>query len=243
MAERGVWLIVSQVTAERAQASAQLGLTLRSVLLNPRAGFEDAFSAARRREQAGTRPVEGVAPYVLAALGGASLMLLWLKLGSLLGFRDVARSEFEWSYLAVAAVAGAILGLVTQAIWGYAGAGAARVFGAQAPPRDLRIVWGASDFPQVIGLALLLPLDLLIVGSDSFTSEKLGDPLATGWAAISIALSLSLAVWTLFIFVRGVEVAASVSLLKAIALSLVGFAVMVVVVGGSVAGAAALGGG
>lgn len=243
MVERGVWLIVSQATAERSQASAQLGLTLRSVLLNPRSGFEGAFRAARRREQTGAHPVEGVAPYILAALGGASLMLLWLKLGSLLGFRDVARVEFKWSYLIVAAAAGAVLGLVAQLIWGYAGAAAARAFGGQAPARDLRVVWGASDFPQVIGLAVLLPLDLLIVGSDTFTSEKLGDSVATGWAAISIALSLSLAVWTLFIFVRGVEVATSVSLLKAIALSLVGLVVMGVVVGGSVVGAAALGGG
>ena len=170
-------------------------------------------------------------------------MLLWLKIGSLLGFRDVARVEFQWSYLVVAAVAGALLGLVAQLIWGSVGAGAARVSGGHTPARDLRVVWGASDFPQVIGLAILLPLDLLIVGSDTFTSEKLSDSLATGWAAISIAFSLSLAVWTLFIFVRGVEVATSVSFVKAIGLSLVGLGVMAVVVGGSVAGAAALGGG
>lgn len=170
-------------------------------------------------------------------------MLLWLKLGSLLGFRDVARVEFQWSYLIVAAVAGALIGLVAQSIWGYTGAGAARTLGRHAPPRDLRVVWGASAFPQVIGLATLLPLDLLIVGSDTFTSEKLSDSLATGWAALSIALSLSLLVWSLFIFVRGVEVATSVSVVKALALSLVGLVVMVVVVSGSVAGAAALGGG
>jgi hypothetical protein len=170
-------------------------------------------------------------------------MLLWLKLGSLLGLRDVARVEFQWSYLIVAAVAGAMLGLVVQLIWGYVGAAAARLFGGEGTARDLRVVWGASDFPQVIGLAVLLPLDLLIVGSDTFTSERLSDPLATGWAAISIALSLSLAVWTLFIFVRGMEVATSVSLIKAIALTLVSLVVMGVVVGGSVVGAAALGGG
>lgn len=171
------------------------------------------------------------------------MMLLWLKLGSLLGVRDVAQVEFKWSYLVVAAVAGALLGLIAQLIWGYVGAAAARAFGGRTPARDLRVVWGASDFPQVIGLAVLLPLDLLIVGSDTFTSEKLSDSLATGWAAISIAFSLSLGAWTLFIFVRGVEVATSVSVVKAIAISLVGLAVMAVVVGGSVAGAAALGGG
>lgn len=211
--------------------------------MNPRAGFENVFRVARRREQTGARPVEGLAPYILAALGGSSLMLLWLKLGSLLGFRDVARVEFQWSYLVVAAIAGALLGLVAQLIWGYVGAGAARAFGGQTPARNLRVVWGASDLPQTIGLAVLLPLDLLIVGSDTFTSERLTDPLATGWAAISIAFSLSLTIWSLFIFVRGVEVAASVSVVRAIGLSAVGLLVLGVVVGGSVAGAAALGGG
>jgi hypothetical protein len=180
---------------------------------------------------------------VLAALGGAALMLLWLKIGSLLGMRDVARSEFQWSYLLVAAAAGALLGLVAQLVWGYVGAALVRAVGGHTPARDLRVVWGASDFPHIIGLVLLLPLDLIIVGSDTFTSEKLGDSLATGWAALSIALSLSLAVWSLFIFVRGVEVAGTVSLLKAIGISLVGAVVLAVVVGGSVAGAAALGGG
>ena len=170
-------------------------------------------------------------------------MLLWLKLGSLLGYRDVARVEFQWSYLIVAGVAGALLALFAQSLWGYVGAGAARAFDSQPPPRELRVVWGASAFPQIIGLILLLPLDLLIVGSDTFTSEKFSDPLATGWAALSIAFSLSLAIWSLFIFVRGVEVSASVSLLKALVLSFVGVVVLGAIVGGSIAGAAALAGG
>lgn len=244
MVERGVWLIAAQATStERAQASAQLGLTLRSVLLSPRSGFEDFFRVARKREQAGARPAEGYAPYVLAALGGAALMLLWLKIGSLLGMRDVARSQFQWSYLVVAAVAGALLGLAAQLVWGYVGAAIVRAAGGHTPARDLRVAWGASDLPHVIGLALLLPLDLIIVGSDTFTSEKLADSLATGWAALSIALSLSLAVWSLLIFVRGVEVAASIPIWKAIGISVAGVAVLAIIVGGSVAGAAALGGG
>lgn len=244
MVERGVRLIAAQATTtDRAAASAQLGLTLRSVLLSPKAGFENVFRVARRREQTGARPVEGIAPYVLAALGGAALMLLWLKIGSLVGLREVARSQFQWSYLVVAAVGGALLGLVAQMVWGYVGAALVRAVGGHTPARDLRVVWGASDFPHTIGLVLLLPLDLIIVGSDTFTSEQLADSLATGWAALSIALSLSLAVWSLLIFVRGVEVAGSVSLLKAIGISLAGLVVLAIIVGGSVAGAAALGGG
>lgn len=244
MVERGVWLIAAQtVTAGRAQASARLGLALRSVLLSPRAGFEDVFDATRRRERSGARPAEGIAPYVLAALGGSALMLLWLKLGSLVGLREVARSQFQWAYLVVGAVAGALLALVAQLIWGYVGATAVRAFGGHTSARDLRVVWGASAFPQIIGLVLLLPLDLLIVGTDTFTSERLSDPLATGWAALSIALSLSLAVWSLFIFARGVEVSSSISFPRAIAVGAIGAVVLAVVVGGSVVGAAALGGG
>ena len=170
-------------------------------------------------------------------------MLLWLKVGSLLGFRDVARVEFEWSYLIVAAVTGAVLALFCQFVWGLVGSAVVRGLGGDAPARDLRTVWGASDFPQAIGLLLLLPLDLIIVGSDTFTSEKLADSLATGWAAISIALSLSLASWTMFIFVRGVQVAGSLSGLKAITATLAGLIVLAVIAGGAVAGAAALGGG
>lgn len=170
-------------------------------------------------------------------------MLLWLKLGSLLGVREVAATEFRWSYLVVAAAAGALLALIAQFVWGYLGAAAARLAGGHPPARDLRVVWGASAFPQILGLALLLPLDLIIVGTDTFTSERLGDSLATGWAALSIALSFSLAVWSLFIFVRGVEVAASVSVVKALGITLVGVVCLFAIVGGSVAGAAALGGG
>lgn len=244
MAERGVWLIASQATATgRSHASAQLGLTLRSVLLSPRAGFESVFSSARRREQSGARPAEGLAPYVLAALGGAALMVLWLKVGGLLGLREVAAADFRWSYLAVAAVAGALLALVTQLIWGYLGAAAGRAFGAHSPARDLRVAWGASAFPQVIALLVFLPLDLVIVGPETFTSERLADPLATGWAALSIALSASLAVWSIFIFVRGVEVATSTPIGKAIAISFVALLCLATIVGGSIAGAAALGGG
>ena len=183
-----------------------------------------------------------MAPYVLTALGGAALILLWLKLGSLLGVRDVAAVEFRWSYLAFAAIAGALLALIAQLMWGAIGSFALRFLDEGPSARDLRVVWGASAFPQIVGLVLLLPLDLLIVGTDTFTSERLNDPLATGWAALSIAFSFSLAVWSLFIFARGVEVAASVSLPKALGFTLIGVACLAALVGGSVAGAAALGG-
>jgi hypothetical protein len=135
-------------------------------------------------------------------------MLLWLKLGSLLGAREIAASDFRWSYLFVALAAGAVLALGTQALWGLAGAAAFRIGGRDVRARELRLVWGAAAFPQVVALFVLLPVDLLIVGSDTFTSTRLSDPLAGGWAAISIALSISLAVWSTYLFARGVQVAA-----------------------------------
>lgn len=169
-------------------------------------------------------------------------MLLWLKIGALAGLREVARVEFRWSYLVVAAVAGALLALIAQLVWGYAGAAIVRALGGSVPARNLRIVWGASAFPQVFALVLLLPLDLLIVGPDTFTSERLTDPLATGWAAVSIALAMSLTVWSGYIFVRGIERAGSVTIPRAVAVALSGALVLGAIVAASAGGAAALGG-
>lgn len=169
-------------------------------------------------------------------------MFLWLKIGGIAGLRDVARVEFRWSYLVVAAVAGALLALVAQLVWGYVGAATMRALGGLVPARHLRIVWGASALPQVFALVLLLPLDLLIVGPDTFTSERLTDPLATGWAALSIALAVSLTLWSGYIFVRGVERAGSTSVARAVAVVLTAVLVLGAIVGISAASAAALGG-
>jgi hypothetical protein len=210
--------------------------------LSPRAGFDSVLGAARRREQSGARPIEGFAPYVLAALGGSSFMLLWLKIGALAGLREVARVEFRWSYLVVAAVAGALLALSAQLVWSHIGAATVRGLGGEVPARHLRIVWGASAFPQVFALVLLLPLDLLIVGPDTFTSERLTDPLATGWAAISIALAVSLTVWSGYIFVRGIERAGSIPIPRAVVAAVSAVVVLAAVVAASAVAASALGG-
>lgn len=228
------------MTAPRARSSGQLGVALRSVLLNPRAGFADIFRAIGRRAQTHTRAPEGVAPYLLAALGGVAGMLFWLKVGALLGFRQVAAIQFRWSYIVVAVIAGAVVALVAQMLWGFAGAIAARLAGSDPPPRELRVVWGASSFPQIAVLLLLLPLDLLIVGPATFTSERLTDPLSTGWAALSIALSASVAVWSIFIFLRGVEVAVGVSWARAVPLGLLAALCLVLVTTGSVVALRAL---
>ena len=141
-------------------------------------------------------------------------MLLWLKIGG-------PRRVFEKS---LASSSGGRISWWPRSparCWhswhsspgGYVGAASVRAVGGDVATRvDLRLVWGAGAFPQVFALLLLLPLDLLIVGTDTFTSERLDDPLATGWAAFSIAMAVSLTVWSVYLFVRGVERAGSISI-------------------------------
>lgn len=188
------------------RASAHLGHTLRSVLVTPTDGFHGILRQRARRAAKGARPAEGIAPYVLTALGGAATMLLWLKLGSLIGTRQVGAAEFRWSYVIVACVGAAVFALLAQGLWGFTGALALRPAASAPEPSELRLIWGAAAFPQVVTVFLLLPLDLLIVGSDTFTSTRLSDPVATGWAALSIALTISVAVWSLFLLYRGLRV-------------------------------------
>jgi hypothetical protein len=197
------------------RSSATLGRRLRSVLATPGPGFEAIVSAARRRQRAGESLPEGLSPYVLAVVGGASLMIVWLKLGGLLGGREVDPTEFGYSELFFALVTGAVLALLGQAVYGVVAPLAARLLGATLAPRDARIVWGVAAFPQVFTLFVLLPLDLLIVGPEIFATTRPGDSVATGWAAISVALCLLMAVWSLGLFVRGMQVVAKLNLLRA----------------------------
>ena len=214
-------------TRSASRASARLGLTLRSVLLSPREGFAGAIKAADRRSRTGTRGAEGVAPYVLSFVGGAAVLVLWLKLGALFGLRSVGGDGFRWDYLVASMAAGGLGALVGQVLWGFAGRGLLGALGGDPRPRDLRIVWGAASFPHVFALAVLLPLDLIIVGTNTFTNVRLQDNLSTGWAALSIAFATSLAMWDAYLFVRGTGVAASVNTWRALLATGVGFVCLV----------------
>lgn len=200
---------------DRSLAYARLGSSIRAILVAPREGFRSAMAAVDRRIRLGRRPAEGVGPYVLAAVGGAALMLLWLKVGGLLDLRSVDAADFRWGYLVASLFAGALLGLMGQFLWGGLGRAVIARFTDGAKAHDLRLVWGAAALPQTVAFMVLLPLDLLIVGRHSFTTERLSDPVATAWAALSVALAVSLAVWSAWIFLRGVEVAAGTNLARA----------------------------
>lgn len=193
------------------RSSAHLGATLRSVLVAPTAGFEAARRQAERRARTGQGRAEGYAPYVLAAIGGAALFVLWLKLSALLGLRDVAPDDFRWSFLIGATVIGAVVALIAQWLFG---AIAARA--VDAPSEQLRMVWGAAGFPQAFALLFLLPCDALVVGPEAFTSAKLEDPVSSAWAALSIAVGVALALWSWGLLVKGLQVVAGVRLRTAL---------------------------
>lgn len=203
---------------------AHLGATLRSVLVAPTAGFDSALRAADRRARVGATPAEGIAPYLLSAAGGAMLFLLWLKVSALLGMRDGSALTYRWSFLVAAAFAGAVFALATQAVWSFAGGRLAGAVGSEVAARDLRLVWGASLFPQVVALVLLLPFDLLIVGPSTFTNARPEDPVSAAWASLSVALGVAVALWSLTLLVKGVQAAARSTLGVALMLTALAFA-------------------
>jgi hypothetical protein len=196
---------VSDPASTRSRSSARLGLVLRAVILMPAEGFDAAARAAERRERAGQRPAEGSTPYVLAAIGGAALFLLWLKLGALIELRDAPSASFRPAYLAGVVVLGAVLGLFGQVVWGWLGS---RLFGVSGPGarRSMRTMWGLASLPQVVSLLVLFPMDLAIVGPQSFTTSGLPDSVSTAWAAASIALAMAVGAWTVFLFFKGMQV-------------------------------------
>lgn len=154
---------------------------------------------------------------MLALAGGASMMLLWLKLGGLIGWRSFAGAEFDWSYLIAAAIMGAFLAVAVQLLWSVAGAAVSRASMDEGGARRLRLVWGLAALPHVAALVLLLPLDVVIVGHRSFTTERLTDPVDTTWAAVSISLSIALTVWSFYLLVRGVASVGGTTLPRAAA--------------------------
>ena len=203
----------------RAQASARLGTTLRSVLLTPVEGFRDAIAVSERRYDAGVRPGEGLTPYVLSATGGASLMLLWLKISGMLGWREAAHADFQWGYVVFFLFIGVLLGFLSQALWSVLGRKVFGAFGVTTRSRDLRLVWGTAAFPQVGLLFVLLPLDLFIIGTNVFSTDRLTDTVEMAWGAISIAIALSLAIWSAYLFVRGVQALSGVEMGRALAVT------------------------
>ncbi len=148
---------------------------------------------------------EGIVAVALGAVGGAGLMLLWLKVGSLVGVRDVGRAQYHFSYLVATTVWGAIAGVVAQALWAWAGERVVHVTGGSGWAGDLKSLWGRSALPQVLAVFVLLPVDMAVLGGGAFTTEPAEGSWQDVWSALSVALYLSLAVWSLARFVAGLR--------------------------------------
>lgn len=202
---------------ERSRSSARLGLTVRSILLAPSEGFEAAAAAVERRARAGRRPIEGFSTYLLSGIGGAALASLWLKVGALLKLRQVCTNEYIVSFIVLSFVLGAVLAWIAQLLWGGVGPALVRSLHGETSRSEMRFLWGASALPQVFVLLILLPLDLVLVGTGTFTTQPLQESLSTAWAALSIALAVSLAVWSLYLFFRGFQVVSGVSARRSLA--------------------------
>jgi hypothetical protein len=154
---------------------------------------------------------------VLTFLGGAALALLWLKLGALAGLREFCEPRFLGGYIAAAAVLGGLLALPAAGLWSVGGGPLASLLrGDRTAPGTLRFVWGAAAFPLVLATVVLLPLDLVVVGPETFTTEELSEPLSTAWAAFSLALGVSALAWGVWIFLRGYAAASGISMRRAL---------------------------
>jgi hypothetical protein len=222
------------ITPVRSRSHQHLGLSLRSILFAPREGFAALPDGA----------ISGATTNVLVFLGGAAFALVWLKIGALAGMREFCEPRYLGGYIASAALLGGVLALPTAALWSVGGAALAPLLHGEKPaPAALRFVWGASAFPLVLATLVLLPLDLVVVGAETFTTEELSEPLATAWAAFSLALGVSALAWGLWVFLRGYSAATGVSVRRATVGLVVAVAAVGLVVGALVAGTSFLSGG
>lgn len=216
--------------ARSSRGSARLGATVRGVIVSPGTAFVPALKRAETTDEARST-------YVLAALGGAAAMLLWLKVRALVGFRALSPSEFDWGFLFVSLILAALVAVAAQVVWSFV---APRAGGTDAgSPRSFRAVWAFSAFPQIAALLVLAPLDLLLVGENAFTASDDGDTVALAWMALSTAFAVSLAVWSAYVFVKGTSAATRATAGRAaavVAASVVSVIAIVAIVAGALAG-------
>jgi hypothetical protein len=149
-------------------------------------------------------------------------MLTWLKVGALLGLRHSDGGHNLWSFLVLSLVVGAIVAEGTLFLWSWVGRAPLRALGVDASPRELRAIAGLAGLPQLFSIALIFPVDLLVAGRASFTTEALADPVSQLWAALSVAVSIALAVWSLVIVIRGLQSLGDLRLMPAAATGALG---------------------
>lgn len=169
---------------------------MRTVLVSPRAGFQ-ALVRADRASSSDTGPQAPIL-YLLTAIGGAALLLLYFKVRSVFNIWNAEDIQFEAGPFATLLFIGAVVALPARFLYSRA----IPFLSKDAAPRKLRVVWAGAAFPLLLLVLIVLPLDLLIAGTGSFTRDWSGSA-ATAWAGASTALSLGLLVWSLTLFALG----------------------------------------
>lgn len=202
-----------QPVRSKRSPSSDLGGRLRSVLVSPRTGFRSAM-----RGDVATRAARSPMTAFVVLLAGTSMMALWLKLSSLAQLIDRPRSTTTWSTVLPALVLGGALGIAAYLLWSRF----APRLAAKATADRLRLAWSFADFPLAVYAAVILPLDLLLVGPEIFSSQRLDGSFAMMWGALSVALLLSVTGWSTYLFVRGLQAAAGEDRIVALTATAVG---------------------
>ena len=192
----------TRTPSSRPTTSSRLGADLRNVLASPRSGFRAAMTSNVPERAQSSRVTT-----LLVLLGGAGTMLIWLKVTALT-IADRPQTEVDWTSAVIALVLGALSGAGGYMLWGRLGPRVARRWGSEATKTRMQLAWSFSDFPLAAYVAVFLPLDLLLVGPEIYSSDRLEGTFALVWAAISVALLLSAAAWTAFVKWRGIDAAA-----------------------------------
>jgi hypothetical protein len=142
----------------------------------------------------------------LVLLAGVATMVLWLKVTGISQLADRPVEEATWNSVLAALLVGAVFGALAYLLWGWVGRKALEKRAGNASRDRLRLVWAFSAFPLAAYAVIFLPLDLLLVGPEIFSTDRLDGSFAMVWAALSVAIGVSAAAWSVFLLWRGVEV-------------------------------------
>jgi hypothetical protein len=192
---------VSARSGRRSPRSATLGARLRNVLVSPRVGFTSAL-----RKGGAQQATRSFLLVLVVLLDGVATMALWLKITGITQLAERTRAEASWGAVLAAVLLGAAFGAFGYLLWGWVG-GKLIAQGDGGSSRDrLRLVWAFAVFPLAAYALVFLPLDLLLVGPEIFSTDRLDGSFAMVWAALSVAIGVSAAAWSGYLFWRGVEV-------------------------------------
>lgn len=133
-----------------------------------------------------------------------------LKVTGLVGLVDRPAEDTTWGAMLPALLLGGLIGVIDYSLWGRFAPRLARRLGGETDRNKVRLIRAFGDFPLAAYVAVVLPLDLLIVGPEVFSTTRIEGSFPMVWAALSVALALSATAWTIFLMHRGIEAACRV---------------------------------